>query len=284
MVKSNGLKKIAVLQFPGSNCEEETARAVRSAGMDAAIYRWNADPKGLAAYDGYVIGGGFSYQDRVRAGAIAAKEPIMDVVAEESAKGKPVLGICNGAQVLVETGLVPATKGVKIEMALAANVMVQSGRTVRRDYYCNWVFLKNASRPGRCAFNLALGEGEIIPIPMAHGEGRFTTVDKEVLRTVESNNQIVLQYVDAEGNPAKEFPANPNGSMLSIAGLCNPAGNVMAMMPHPERANELRQVPTTLGDGYAKRKLEGHGNLEALKQPGPGRKIFESMRMYLEQR
>lgn len=274
--------RIAVLQFPGSNCEAETAAAIRSVGMAADIIRWNDDPARLADYDGYVIGGGFSYQDRVRAGCIAAKEPVMEAIAEQAAHGKPILGICNGAQVLVETGLVPATRGARIEMALASNVMKRGGHTVRRDYYCNWVFLKSAAKKGRTAFNLAFDEGEVFPIPIAHAEGRFTTEDSGVLEAIEANDQVVWQYVDAQGRPATEFPENPNGSVFSAAGICNPEGNVLAMMPHPERANELRHVPETLGDAYARERLDAHGDAARLSGAGPGRKIFQSMRMYLE--
>lgn len=276
-------RRIAVLQFPGSNCETESARAVRSVGMEADLFRWNDDPARLREFHGYIIGGGFSYQDRVRAGAIGAKEPVMEVIAEEADRGKPVLGICNGAQILVESGLVPATRGQKIEMALAANVMQRGGHTVRRDYYANWVFLRNVAAPGRCAFNLAYEDEEIVPIPLAHAEGRFTTTDTEVLDAIVANEQIIWEYVDADGNPATEFPANPNGSVHSIAGLCNPAGNVMAFMPHPERANDLRQVPTTLGDFYSRLRLEGQRDPKTLLGPGPGRRTFESMKRFLEQ-
>ena len=119
------MKKVAVIQYPGSNCEYETARAVEASGMSAEIFRWNKDPSSLPEYDGYIIPGGFSYQDRVRAGAIGAKKSIMRTILKEAETGKPVMGICNGAQVLVETGLIPGFDNKELAIALAWNEMKQ---------------------------------------------------------------------------------------------------------------------------------------------------------------
>lgn len=276
--------KIAVIQFPGSNCEFETARAVESVGMKAEIFRWNKEANLLKKYDGYLIGGGFSYQDRVRAGVIAAKEPIMEQIVKEQEKGKPVLGICNGAQILVESGIIPGIEKDEIEMALSPNKMEKQGKIVRRDYYCTWVYLKHSQDKKRCAATFLISENEILPIPIAHGEGRFTTTKKDLLKKLIKNKQIIFRYCDEEGNINSDFPINPNGSIYNIAGICNPKGNVLAMMPHPERANWLRQIPQDLKGHYGEKRRKATGNFTLLEDAGPGRIIFQSIKKYIEEK
>jgi len=127
---------IAVIWFPGNNCEQETLEAVNAAGMDGKILRWNTE-ENLSSYDGFVIPGGWAYEDRIRAGVVAAKDPVMNRIKEESSKGKPVLGICNGAQVLVETGMVPGLQD-KVEFALAPNK-----NPLISGYYNTWIKIKN---------------------------------------------------------------------------------------------------------------------------------------------
>ena len=273
--------KIAVIQFPGSNCEFETKRAVESVGMKAQIFRWNRKAKELRGYDGYIIGGGFSYQDRVRAGSIAAKEPIMETIFQEAEKGKPLLGICNGAQVLVETGIIPGINPGEVEMALAPNKMEKEGRIIRRDYYCNWINLRQEVEGRRCVFTLLLNKEEVLPIPIAHGEGRFVSRKEGLLKRLIKNNQIVLRYCTSLGEIKEEFPVNPNGSLYNIAGVCNPQGNVLALMPHPERANWLRQVPSEIEGEWAKEKLRAWGKQGLMEGEGPGRKVFISMKKYI---
>ena len=269
------MKRIAIIQYPGSNCEYETARAVSASGMKAEIFRWNKEPSTLAEYDGYIIPGGFSYQDRVRAGAIASKKSIMKTIFKEAENGKPVIGICNGAQVLIESGIIPGIVPGELEMALAPN-------TGTSGYYCNWVHLIHTAGKGRCAFTCLFEEGEIFPVPVAHAEGKFVTEKKDLIEKLKANNQIVLKYCTPDGEIENKFPVNPNGSFENIAGICNPAGNVFALMPHPERAAWLRQVPDSLGDEYAKSKQSAYGNSKEMSGSGPGRKFFESMRKYLE--
>jgi phosphoribosylformylglycinamidine synthase subunit PurQ / glutaminase len=273
--------RIAVIVFPGGNCETETARAVENAGMNAELFRWNRDAASLADFDGYVIGGGFSYQDRVRAGIIASKEPIMDALCSAADAGKPILGICNGAQILVESGLVPGLSGKTLSMALAPNRMMKGNHVVREGYYSAWARLKSIAPNGRCAFNLDANKGEILPIPFAHAEGRFTTSDVEVEKRIVTGKHVVFAYCTAAGDIATGFPDNPNGSLESAAALCNEKGNVMAMMPHPERADLLRQTPGSMGGPWAAARLEANGSLVALSAPGPGRKIFTSMHRFL---
>ena len=253
------MSKIAVIMFPGSNCENETARAIESVGMKADILRWN-DSSSLPSYDGYVLPGGWSYEDRIRSGAIAAKDPVVKVIKEEATKGKVVLGICNGCQVLVESGIIPGLQD-KVSMALAPNI-----NPFVSGFYCTWVKIKNASKKST-AFNLVMDQDEILSIPIAHAEGRFTTKSQALVQQLIANDQLLFRYCDADGNIADKFPINPNGSLINVAGICNNKGNVLAMMPHPERATWMRQVP-------------GKHNLG--EKLGPGSKIFESMKEYLK--
>ena len=272
--------RVALIQFPGSNCEWETKRAAESAGLDCEIFRWNRPAEGLVAYDGYIIGGGFSYQDRVRSGVIATKEPIVGTLFDQvTQEGKPVLGICNGAQVLVEAGLVPGLHPGEVEMALAPNRANPKERLAA--FVCRWVYLKHTAGHGRCALSAAMPEGYVWPVPIAHGEGRFTTRQTDLLEQLLSNDQVVFQYCDVAGRIDDDPAINPNGALANIAGLCNPEGNVLAMMPHPERASYLRQLPYELNDTWSEKRLGAWGNAPAMLQPGPGRMIFDSLRAAL---
>ena len=225
---------IAIIQFPGSNTERETLMACRRVGLNPIEFLWNEPTEKLSEFDGYVIVGGFAYEDRSRAGVIAALDPIMKQIRLEAEKGKPVLGICNGAQILVESGLVPGLKHYRVGMALTNNKRVQGGHVIGVGYYNTWVNLKMSAPSNRCAFTRHLNSGEWIKIPLAHGEGRFI-IPNVLLEKMISNNQTVYRYCDDNGNIVDEFPTNPNGSMYNLAAVCNPEGNVMAMMPHPER-------------------------------------------------
>ncbi len=253
------MKKIAVIMFPGNNCENETARAIIDAGMKAKVVRWN-ETTGLSDYDGYVLPGGWSYEDRIRAGVISAKDPVMEVIKREVDSGKVVLGICNGCQILVESGIIPGLKD-KIQMALAPNI-----NPFINGYYCTWIRIKNSCKR-TTAFNITMDEDETIPIPIAHGEGRFATKDNDLMGQLISNDQLLFRYCDDMGNIADKFPVNPNGSLINIAGICNKKGNVAAMMPHPERATWMHQVPGM--------HIKG-------EEFGPGMKIFKSIKEYLK--
>ena len=230
------MSSIAVVQFPGSNTERETLMACHRVGLNPVEFLWNESAEKLVQFDGYIIVGGFSYEDRSRAGIIAALDPIIKQVKLEAEKGKPVLGICNGAQILVESGLVPGLQGYSIGMALTDNKRVKGGRVIGVGYYNTWANLQNSIPSDRCAFTQHLKTGEWINIPLAHGEGRFI-VPEELLEKMIANNQTVYRYCDDNGSIIDEFPTNPNGSMYNLAAVCNPAGNVMAIMPHPERTN-----------------------------------------------
>lgn len=227
--------KFAVLSFPGTNCEAETVRAFKRAGMQAEMVLWNDErlktQEGLKEFDGYCIAGGFSYEDRGRSGIVSAQDPVMEVVKKEADKGKVVLGICNGAQVLVETGLVPGYSNHALGMALAWNEMRQEGEVVDTGFYNAWCYLKNAAPKNRSPFN---DFDEMLHVPFAHGEGRFVMSDA-LMEKMEENGQIVFKYCDEQGEVSEKYPTTPNGAKGAVAAICNPAGNVMAIMPHPER-------------------------------------------------
>ncbi len=202
--------RVAVLVFPGTNSEEETVDACAAAGLDARVVLWSELPGNLRDFAGYVLPGGFAFEDRVRAGAIAAKSPSVAVVAEEAARGKLVLGLCNGAQVLAEAGLLGP-------IAIARNL--PSGH-----FQCRILDVELAAAPQRCALTVALPRGIRMKMAMAHGEGRFTG-EPALFEGLERDQRITFRYVGGA----------PNSAMHGAAGICNDAGNVLAVMPHPER-------------------------------------------------
>ncbi|HJM34836.1 MAG TPA: phosphoribosylformylglycinamidine synthase I [Candidatus Marinimicrobia bacterium] len=238
---------IAIIQFPGSNTERETLMACRRVGLNPVEYLWNESAEKLSDFHGYVIVGGFAYEDRSRAGVIAALDPIMDQIKVEADKGKPVLGICNGAQILVESGLVPGLGGHRMGVALTDNKRVKGGHVVGVGYYNTWANLKMSVPPDRCAFTRQLNTDDFITIPLAHGEGRFI-LPEELLNKMITNDQTVYRYCGDDGKVVDEFPINPNGSMYNLAAVCNPAGNVMAMMPHPERSENGDAIFASMKD------------------------------------
>ncbi|UCH83104.1 MAG: phosphoribosylformylglycinamidine synthase I [Candidatus Latescibacterota bacterium] len=266
-------QNIVVIQFPGVNCEYETVRALESVGLNASIIRWNAPDKQLREAAAIVLPGGFSYQDRIRAGVVAAKDQIMDGVLDAASRGVPVMGICNGAQILVEAGAVPGFEAGSVDLALAPNRMPD-----RSGYYCNWIRLKKG--PASCVFTDFLDnlrdDRATIPIPLAHAEGRFVTASKPMSRSLGSGDGVALIYASDDGQTAAAFPENPNGSTFAVAGVTNPAGNVLALMPHPERAAWLHQVPRRVGGVWARARAECQREL--LFAPGPGRGFFESLK------
>ncbi len=204
---------VAVIQFGGSNCDRDAVRALNFLGIDAERV-WHED--GLPDdTTGIMLPGGFSYGDYLRAGAMAARSPIMAEVREAAADGVPVLGVCNGAQVGSESGL---TDG-----AFTTN---KSAR-----FQCEQVFLRieNADTPWTAAFE----EGDVIEVPIAHGEGRFEITD-ERYEQLEADDRVLFRYCDAEGNLTDE--ANPNGSTGNVAGILGESSSVAVLMPHPERA------------------------------------------------
>ena len=242
---------IGVIQFPGSNTERETGLAIKRSNMNPVEVLWNAKSEIVQGCDGYIIAGGFSFEDRSRAGVIASLDPIMGTLKEEAEKGKPIFGICNGAQILVESGLVPGTEKNQTSIALTDNKRIQNDHIVGTGYYNTWADLKISVPPESTAFTRHLNSEEIIHIPFAHAEGRFI-IPAKLLNELINNNQTVFRYCDNSGEISSQFPINPNGSDYNLAAVSNTRGNVLAMMPHPER--------TKLGD-----------------------KLFSSMREFIQQ-
>jgi len=266
--------RVAVVQLPGVNCEAETVQALECAGLRAELFRWTQPARDLSAFDAYVLPGGFSYQDRVRAGALAAKDPLLDVLAERAEAGAPVLGICNGAQVLVEAGLVPG--GGQVELALARNRM-----PARVGYYTRWVWCRVEESP--CVFTRLLEPGTLLPLPVAHGEGRFTSAKRGRLAALVEAGQAPLRYATPAGAPAEEFPDNPNGAEAAVAGLCNARGNVLALMPHPERALTLGQLSRGIGSEWGRRRDAALAAADASAfGEGPGLALFHGLVRHLE--
>jgi phosphoribosylformylglycinamidine synthase len=206
----------AVLQFPASNCDQDAVHALRDVFGHSARLVWHKEHS-LGNADAVIIPGGFSYGDYLRTGAVARFSPIMQAVQGFAAQGGPVLGICNGFQILCEAGLLPG--------ALIRNRSLQ--------FRCEHVFVETLNR--ETIFTNRIPAGKLLRIPIAHGEGCYFA-DQEQLRRLQSNQQILWRYVNERGEATEE--ANPNGSVLNIAGICDERGNVAGLMPHPERACE----------------------------------------------
>jgi phosphoribosylformylglycinamidine synthase len=206
----------AVLQFPASNCDQDAIHALRDVMGHAARLVWHKE-NSLGDADAVVVPGGFSYGDYLRTGAIARFSPIMQALQNFAAQGGPVLGICNGFQILCEAGLLPG--------ALIRNRSLQ--------FRCENVFLETLNRD--TIFTNKIPAGKLLRVPIAHGEGCYFA-DADQLKCLQSNGQILWRYVNEKGE-ATEI-SNPNGSLGNIAGISNARGNVAGLMPHPERAIE----------------------------------------------
>lgn len=209
--------KFAVVVFPGSNCDHDAYHAVKHVlGQDAAFV-WHKDTD-LAGADAVILPGGFAHGDYLRTGAIARFSPVMQEVRRFAASGGPVLGICNGFQVLLEAGLLPG--------AMLRN------RTVR--FHCEHVIVKVEQTD--TPFTVGCRAGQLLRLPIAHGEGNYYA-EPETLERLEKHRQVVFRYATRDGDVTDA--ANPNGSVHNIAGLCSETRNVVGLMPHPERACEL---------------------------------------------
>ena len=218
-------KRIAVLVFPGTNSEEETARLLRDCGGDAHLVHWSRAQQ-LPNFDAYVLPGGFAYEDRIRAGAIAAHDVAMDHVIAGAQKGKLVLGICNGAQILLEAGLVPGTGEIRRPTA----AFTRNGPVPH--FVCTHVHVKLSIDPARSPITAVLPREAVIPSWTANGEGRLAASAAH-LRELEDGNHVAFVYAHEDGSV--DDSASPNQSALGVAGLVNRDGNVLALMPHPER-------------------------------------------------
>jgi phosphoribosylformylglycinamidine synthase subunit PurQ / glutaminase len=208
--------KFGVVTFPGSNCDYDAYSAIKHVMGEEVEFLWHKSAD-LLGSDIVILPGGFSYGDYLRGGAIAKFSPIMEKVIKFANSGGMVMGICNGFQILTECELLPG--------ALMRNSHLR--------FSCKYIYLKVESNqsPYTCNCNV----GDVLKIPIAHGEGNFYHFDGEI-ENLEKNGQVIFRYCDKDGNKTKE--ANPNGSINNIGGICNKEGNVIGLMPHPERAVE----------------------------------------------
>jgi phosphoribosylformylglycinamidine synthase len=262
--------RVCIIRVGGTNCDAETKRSFEDLGVKAYIYHFNKVLQGINLLDYHILvfPGGFAYGDYVRAGVIFAKN-IMARIGREIIRfideGRPILGICNGFQILVESDLLPGINGISEypEAALATNIPI--------GYRCRWVYLRHENN-GKCVFTRLIPKGRVLRIPVSHAEGRFllpSDREKEVLNKLLENDQIVLRYCTENGDYAEgRYPDNPNGSFYDIAGICDPEGTVFGLMPHPERAYYGWQLP----DWTRMSKPPKYGD---------GRLIFESVVQYI---
>ncbi|MCA1624967.1 MAG: phosphoribosylformylglycinamidine synthase subunit PurQ [Acidobacteria bacterium] len=229
--------KFGVIVFPGSNCDHDAYHVVSKHVGQPVDFVWHKETD-LSGYDAVIIPGGFSYGDYLRAGALAQFSPVMKAVKDFAEKGKFVFGVCNGFQILCEADLLPG--------ALMRNRNLH--------FVCQHVNIRVEN--GNTPYTSELVKNEVLTIPVAHAEGNYVCND-ETFAQLESNNQIVFRYCDTNGEATDE--ANPNGSRSNIAGICNRRGNVLGMMPHPERAceellgsNDGRDIFCSLTNAIAK--------------------------------
>ncbi|MGI0091435.1 MAG: phosphoribosylformylglycinamidine synthase I [Nitrososphaerales archaeon] len=257
--------KICVMRVGGTNRDGDVARCLEDQGTNVETLHLNdiLRRRNLGSYHALVLPGGFAFGDYIRAGAIWGKK--LEAFLKDDLKlfvdaRKPVLGICNGFQVLIEAGLLPEVEFKPPEVALASN---NSGK-----FECRWVTLrKNENSP--CIFTKQLKETARFPV--AHGEGRFIAIEKQVIERISQNDQIALRYAMPDGQPANQnYPENPNGSVMDIAGICNRSGTVFGLMPHPEDAYWGFETP----DWSQTREIQPYGD---------GLGIFKSMVDYIEQ-
>jgi len=235
--------KVCVLRTAGTNCDQETAFAFKKAGAEPELVHINKfihREKSLLNYEILVIPGGFTYGDDISAGKILANElryKLIDELKKFIDQGKLILGICNGFQVLVKSGLLPGNLNLAQEVSLIINDSAK--------FEDRWVYLRNTqyaihNTEPKCVWTKNLSQ--IIYLPVAHAEGKFVVKDNLVLERLKNNSQIVFQYCDKEGN-LKGYPYNPNGSEENIAGICDETGRILGMMPHPERHIDFWQHP-----------------------------------------
>ncbi len=269
--------KWAVLRIEGTNSEDESAACLREVGADAEILHLKQllgdvpahEQRKLLDYDGLWIAGGFSAGDYIRAGAILAarmKSRLGPELKEFVADGRPVLGICNGFQILVELGLLPDMDGVHMTDApTAALHLNDSGH-----YECRPSLLRHVNR-GKCRFTKTIPQGEVRTIISSHAEGKFLMADEAAYQRLVDQDQVVFTYTDPDGSDLPGYPWSPNGAAHAIAGICNPAGNVLGMMPHPERVfwrhNHPDWTRTGLDVGLGHDVGDGRAILEAIVRP-----------------
>jgi phosphoribosylformylglycinamidine synthase subunit PurQ / glutaminase len=254
--------KVCILRTAGTNCDKETAFAFLKAGAEPESVHVNNFISGREKLDDFqilVFPGGFSYGDDLGAGRILANElrfKLIDSIKEFIRQGKLIIGICNGFQILVKSGLLPGNAGLKQEASLIINDSAK--------FEDRWVYLKSSGHqlnkpPVKCVW--AQGLPEVIYLPVAHGEGKFIVQDKAALEKLNVNNQVVFRYCNEKAGLAG-YPHNPNGSADNIAGICDETGRILGLMPHPERHIDSLQHPRS--------------DKAASKKDGDGLQIFKN--------
>lgn len=258
--------KVCVMRVGGTNCDAETQRAFVELGVQAETVQVSdlIKRRNLLDYDVLVFPGGFSFGDYVRSGVIFARHLSAQLGKEMKQfvdEGRPILGICNGFQILVEYGLLPGFSGISDYPEATLTTNEPAG------FKCEWVYLKHENR-GKCMFTTSVPAGKTLHIPIAHGEGRWLfPKEKEdnLLKNLIDQDMLVFRYCNKEGEVADgKYPANPNGSFYDIAGICNPEGNIFGLMPHPERAMYWWQQP----DWTRQEQIQNYGD---------GKLIFQSI-------
>jgi phosphoribosylformylglycinamidine synthase I len=258
--------KVCVVRVGGTNCDAETQRAFLELGVQAEILHINdlIKRENLLDYQVLVFPGGFSFGDYVRSGVIFARYLSAKLGKEIETfidEGRPILGICNGFQILVEYGLLPGFDGVSAYPEATLTTNEPAG------FKCKWIHLKQENK-GKCIFTNKIPEGKVLNMPIAHGEGRLLfpkNKEREMIAKLIDNDMVVFRYCDKNGNVANgEYSANPNGSTFDIAGMCNKEGNIFGLMPHPERAMYWWQQPNWT------RKQQ-------MLQYGDGKLVFQSI-------
>ena len=245
--------KVFILRAPGTNCDVETGIAFQKAGALSDTFHineWISNPSLIHQYQVLALPGGFSYGDDIGSGAVLGNEITQRLIGEISRfieDGKLILGICNGFQVLVRTGFLPGLSYTPAEQQRSPD---QIGKKPAREaslftndsarYEDHWVYLRKYST--KCVFTKNFPM-ETVYLPVAHGEGKFITKDKETLSKIISNDQVVFRYCDAKGKPTHRYPLNPNGALDNIAAICDTTGRIMGMMPHPERFQDITNHP-----------------------------------------
>lgn len=266
-----------MLRIEGTNCEEESYRAFKKLRTDAEKVHLKQllgmdvteeEKRNLKDYHIVMIPGGFSAGDYIRAGAIFGarlKSGLGEELRSFVKTGKPLLGVCNGFQVLVESGILPGFDGTISDVPEAVLETNDSNK-----FECRPTLLKVEDN-SRCVFTREYEDGETVLFPSAHAEGKFVVDNQEKLEKLKDNGQIVFTYTTPDGSSPR-YPWNPNGSMGDIAGICNPEGNVLGLMPHPERVFEGYTIPDWT-----------RNDKEYLKGEGDGKLVFESVVKYIEE-
>jgi len=262
--------KVCIMRVGGTNCGAETQRAFQELNVQAEVVHVNEFIKrrSLLDYTALVFPGGFSFGDYVRSGVIFARSLSVKLGKEIETfvhEGRPILGICNGFQILVEYGLLPGFAGASTypEATLTTNVP--------QGFRCQWIYLKNENK-GKCAFTNKIPTGKVLRMPIAHGEGRFlfpVEREQQMLQKLLDNDMMVFRYCDENGKLADgKYSINPNGAFHDIAGICNMDGTILGLMPHPERAMYWWQQPDWTRQ-------------EQIREYGDGKLVFESLIDYL---